>query len=98
MGKANICYQGMFYALLSTLFSFAGGAVAGMVSKASFLHGAVISEAATNGRGTKGQIWISREERPFPDPLPCSRIKVSLSAHLFILLLFNLSSVLFPLP
>lgn len=72
--------------------------MAGMVSKASFLHGVVISSAATNGKGMKGQIWISREERPFPDPLPCNRIKVSLSAHLFILLLFNLSSVLFPLP
>lgn len=37
--KVNFCYQGLFYALVSTLFFFAGGAVAGMVSKASFLHG-----------------------------------------------------------
>lgn len=33
VGKVNFCYKGLFCALLSTLSSFAGGAVAGMVSK-----------------------------------------------------------------
>lgn len=50
--------------------------MAGMVSKASFLHGVVIAAAATtNGRAMKGQTWISGEERPFPDPSPMQQDK-----------------------
>lgn len=72
--------------------------MAGMVSKTSFLHEVVISAAATtNGRGMKGQIWISGEERAFPDPSPMQQDKdiAQCSAFHFLIVSFLLSSVSF---
>uniref|UniRef100_A0A8C4JD41 Serine hydrolase like 2 n=1 Tax=Dromaius novaehollandiae TaxID=8790 RepID=A0A8C4JD41_DRONO len=65
-----------------------GGSVAGMVSKASSLHGFVISAAGTTkGSGIKGQtVWDLdlREGEALPFlPLQCSRVKIALSTQLF---------------